>query len=292
MIRWTVLSCFVWISAASACSGDEGSARSSSAATGGTAGSATVTTSSSSGGSTGWVGGAGGAGPTSSASSSTSASSSSSGGAGGMPIDAAGGASNSGAGGTSSDAAAGGNGGGFTAMDAGSDASSVACTPGTGTADVGAKSVLDRKTCLVWEKLPSASMTNKQAAKYCDALTQDGFSDWRVPAPEELATSPSFVANSNAYVTNPIYIPTNSTSDQEGCTGNSHSCNLTQYNAGSIACAWQGVGFSGPVVCVRGTAAGGTTAAAYRAASCMGCSSHVTGATADFKLADCLPFAQ
>jgi hypothetical protein len=157
--------------------------------------------------------------------------------------------------------------------------------------DVGAKSILDRKTCLVWEKASTGSMTNKQAAKYCDQLVQDGISDWRVPAPEALATWPNLAANGNAYVTNPIYIPTNSASDQEGCTGNSHSCNLTEYNAGSHGCAWQGVAFSGPAVCVRGTALPGTTASMYAATSCAACSSHVTGAMADFKMANCLPFA-
>jgi hypothetical protein len=144
---------------------------------------------------------------------------------------------------------------------------------------------------LMFLKAPSM-MTNKQAALYCDQLSQDGFSDWRVAAPEELATWPGLAVDSNAYVTGPIYIPVTAPTVQDGCTGNSHSCNLTQYNAGSLACAWQGVGFVGPTVCVRGTAPAGSLATKYAATTCDSCRSHVTGATADFKIADCLPYAK
>jgi hypothetical protein len=144
---------------------------------------------------------------------------------------------------------------------------------------------------LVFVKAPTA-MTNKQAALYCDQLTQDGFSDWRVAAPEELATWTGLAVDSNAYVTGPTYIPVTAPTVQDGCTGNSHSCNLTQYNAGSLACAWQGVGFVGPTVCVRGTAPAGSLATKYAAQTCDSCRSHVTGAAADFKIADCLPYAK
>jgi hypothetical protein len=204
------------------------------------------------------------------------------------------GASTGGAGGAAGGAGQGGTGGsgGSASTDAGSDAGGPACTPGTGTVDVGAKSILDRKTCLVWEKASTGSMTNKQADKYCDQLDQDGISDWRVPSPEELATWPNLAANSNAYITNPIYIPATSTSDQDGCTNNSHSCNLTEYNAGSLGCAWQGVGFSGPAVCVRGTALPGTTVSMVAATTCAACSAHLTAGAPDlFKIANCLPFA-
>jgi hypothetical protein len=133
-------------------------------------------------------------------------------------------------------------------------------------------------------------MTNKQAAKYCGSLAQDGFDGWRVPAPEELATWPNLAANSNAYVTNPIYIPIAGTV-ADGCTGNSHSCNLSEYNPDSLACAWQGVGFAGPTVCVRGAATQGTTAARFAATACDACKAHVAGAGADFHAADCSPYA-
>jgi Protein of unknown function (DUF1566) len=271
------------LSLLSGCSGDS-PARTTSGSMGGAGGASTVsgggagTSASTATTSTGGTGGAGGsAGSGTGGSGTAGGSGASAGGAGGT----AGGAGQSGAGG----------GGGTSAIDGGSDSGGPACTPGTGTVDVGTKSILDRKTCLVWEKASTGSMTNKQAAKYCDELVQDGISDWRVPAPEELATWPNLAANSNAYITNPIYIPTTSASDQEGCTANSHSCNLTEYNAGSLACAWQGVAFSGPAVCVRGTAQPGTTVTAVSATMCAACSTHVMGATADFKLANCLPFA-
>ncbi|HVR03381.1 MAG TPA: hypothetical protein VMT47_14685, partial [Polyangia bacterium] len=150
----------------------------------------------------------------------------------------------------------------------GGDAPIVDCPGGgTGTQLLGSASLLDLKTCLVWQRAPSTTnMTNKRAGKFCATLVQDGWTDWRVPAPEELATWPNIAANANAnaYVTNPIYIPATDTV-MAGCTGDSHSCNIAEYNAGSLACAWQGVDFAGPFVCVRGTAKPSTTATAYSA---------------------------
>ena len=122
-------------------------------------------------------------------------------------------------------------------------------------------------------------------------MAQDGFSGWRVPAPEELATWPNLTVNDNAYITNPTYIPVAATV-ADGCTGDSHSCNITEYNAGALACAWQGVGFAGPTVCVRGTATGGTTAAPFAAVNCAPCKDQVAGANPSFKVADCRPYAQ
>jgi hypothetical protein len=184
--------------------------------------------------------------------------------------------------------------GGVTdAHEPGGDAPVVDCSAGTGTQLLGSASLLDRKTCLVWQRAPSATnMTNKRAAKFCATLDQDGWTDWRVPAPEELATWPNIAANANAnaYVTNPIYIPIAATV-ADGCMGDSHSCNIAEYNAGSLACAWQGVDFAGPFVCVRGTTKPSTTASAYAAAACDACRSHVGAATADVKIADCLPYA-
>jgi hypothetical protein len=190
-------------------------------------------------------------------------------------------------------AGSGGSGGGAGAPGdaAGADARVVNCTPGSGTESVGAGSLVDNKTCLVWQKMVSGAMTNKQAAKYCDDLSQDGFSDWRTPTPEELATWPNLAADSNAYITGPTYIPAASASVEEGCRGNSHSCNLTEYNAGSIACAWQGVGFVGPTVCVRGAAAPASVPSTYAAATCDACRAHVTGSVPEFKIANCLPYA-
>ncbi|HXI60811.1 MAG TPA: DUF1566 domain-containing protein [Polyangia bacterium] len=174
---------------------------------------------------------------------------------------------------------------------ASADAVAAPCVPGSGVEQIGTASLRDRATCLVWQRAATATpMTNKQAARYCDTLAQDGFSDWRVPAPEELATWPNLAVSDNAFITNPIYVPTAGTL-ADGCTGDSHSCNLAQYNAGAIACAWQGVGFAGPTVCVRGTAAPGTTTARYSATACDACKAHVSGATADFHVADCLPYA-
>lgn len=171
---------------------------------------------------------------------------------------------------------------------ASAEADSAACVPGTGVELIGAASLRDRRTCLIWQRDAAPTvMTNKQGARYCDTLVQDGLSTWRVPAPEELATWPNLAVNDNAFITNPIYVPIAGTV-ADGCAGNSHSCNLTHYGAGAIACAWQGVDFAGPTVCVRGIAAAGTTAAAYAASACDACKAHVAGAAADFHVADCL----
>jgi hypothetical protein len=182
-------------------------------------------------------------------------------------------------------------GGGGAAAGAGAPGSAgaagaVSCTPGTGTEPVGDKSVLDRKTCLTWTKArTSTTMTNKDAAKYCANLDQDGISSWRVPHPEELVTWPDLATDSTAYITGPVYIP-NAGTEQDGCTGNSHSCNLAKYNDASVTCAWQGVGFAGWVECVSGSAAAGTTTAAYSAANCSPCN----GEQSSFKEFDCSPY--
>jgi hypothetical protein len=193
--------------------------------------------------------------------------------------------------GGNSGAGGGGTGTGGSASDAPidaapSDADSGGACPGGG----GGNSIADPKTCLVWQKAAGAARSNKEAAKYCDTLVLDGASDWRVPAPEELATWPNLTANSSAYITNPIYVPT-AGAEADGCNFNSHSCNLTEYNAGTLGCGWQGVGFAGPTVCVRGTARPGTTVDKVAALNCDACKVHLTGSPAEFKPANCLPFA-
>lgn len=170
----------------------------------------------------------------------------------------------------------------------GSGGAPATCTPGSGTQPVGDHSLLDQKTCLTWTKARSTStLTNKQAYTYCNDLTQDGISDWRVPSPEELVTWPGLVTDSTAYITGPIYIPSDAASVMDGCTGDSHSCNIAKYNDTSVTCGWQGVGFAGWVACVSGTAAAGTTNAAYSAASCTPCNSEL----ATFKVTDCSAYA-
>ena len=75
--------------------------------------------------------------------------------------------------------------------------------------------MLDKATCLVWQKTEGASTTNVQGAKQCDELVQDGCSDWRVPRPEERATWPELTSSSNAYITAPTYIPNSAASTEE-----------------------------------------------------------------------------
>jgi hypothetical protein len=147
--------------------------------------------------------------------------------------------------------------------------------------------VRDPKTCLVWLTAASGPRTNVAAAKFCDELVSDGWSDWRVPTPEEMATWPHLQTSSNAYVTGPTYVPS-AARDADGCTGDAHSCNLAHYNPSTITCAWQGVGFTGPSLCVRGAAAPGTIPPTYGAASCEACKGHLGG---EFRAANCLPFA-
>ena len=165
----------------------------------------------------------------------------------------------------------------------GGSAGASPCVSGTGTLPVGADSVLDRKTCLTWTKTRTAMpLTNKAAAKYCADLAQDGISNWRVPHPDELVTWADLATDGTAYITGPVYVPTTGT-EADGCTGNSHSCNIAKYNDNSVTCAWQGVGFTGWVECVSGTPAAGTSSAAYAASSCSPCKSQLL----TFKETDC-----
>jgi hypothetical protein len=161
-----------------------------------------------------------------------------------------------------------------------------ACTPTRSQA-----AVVDPLTCLMWQAQVNAPRTAVAAAKVCEDLVLDGFSDWRVPAPEELATWPALVPDSLAYTTNPTYIGAQAPL-AEGCTGNAHSCNLTNYSAGSIGCAWQGVANTGRFVCVRGSANPGTTRTQFAGAACGNCAPHLSGALPEFKAVNCIPFAR
>jgi hypothetical protein len=56
-------------------------------------------------------------------------------------------------------------------------------------ASVGAESVLDRVTCLEWQRaVPSGTYTQAGAIAYCQQLVLDGHDDWRLPARIELVT--------------------------------------------------------------------------------------------------------
>jgi hypothetical protein len=223
-------------------------------------------------------------------------------GAGGSHAGGSGGGSAAGASGTGGASGAGGHTTGGAAGGAGSEVPGDAspdgtggsspegdvCTPGSGTEDVGTASVRDRATCLTWQKAASGKMTNKQALQYCDELSQDSYDDWRVPTPQELVTWPNLAVSGDAYITGPTYIPASSPSEQEGCTGNSHSCNISEYSEGNLACAWQGVAFAGPAVCVRGVAAVGSLSDKYAAEKCGACAAE---AGSSFKEANCLPYA-
>lgn len=164
-------------------------------------------------------------------------------------------------------------------------ATEPSCTPSSGTEDVGAASFLDKATCLTWQKTNTyvGAVVNRDGAAHCGDLSQDGFDDWRLPTAQELRTYPSLPDSGNAYLAGPIYTPTNAASDMEGCTGNSHSCNLTQYSPGNFACAWQGPGANSyGVLCVRGEAAI-TLDATLAIASCCSASS-------SYKVTDCSAF--
>lgn len=159
------------------------------------------------------------------------------------------------------------------------------CTPSSGAEDVGAASFLDRATCLTWQKTNTyvGAVVNRDGAAHCEGLTQDGFDDWRLPTAQELRTYPNLPDAGNAYLAGPIYIPTNASSEMEGCTGNSHSCNLTQYSPGNFACAWQGPGANSyGLLCVRGEAAVPLDATLAVATCCS--------ASSTYRIADCSAF--
>lgn len=209
---------------------------------------------------------------------STGAGATSSGGDTGSGGDTASGGSTSsggdtGSAGTSGSGGAGGSGGGGAVDD---------CVAGTGTEDVGSGSLRDKATCLMWQKASTkdGAVTNRGALAHCAALVQDGFDDWRLPTTEELRSYPDLEPNGNAYLAGPTFIPSASTSDQEGCVGNSHSCNLTQYSKGNFGCGWQGPGANSyPVLCVRGSSKVALDAAFTAAACCP--------ASLTFKQVDC-----
>ena len=60
-----------------------------------------------------------------------------------------------------------------------------------GPVDDYAGSRLDPRTCLVWQNEKLSPRTNVEAARACDQLVLDGFSDWRVPPPRSWPPGPT-----------------------------------------------------------------------------------------------------
>ena len=61
--------------------------------------------------------------------------------------------------------------------------------------DNGDDTVTDVKTGLMWQQTTSSKMNWEDAIKYCESLSQAGFSDWRLPIREELRS----IVNYNKY---------------------------------------------------------------------------------------------
>ena len=58
------------------------------------------------------------------------------------------------------------------------------------------KVVLDNNTALMWQQtMPSSTYTWANAVSYCNGLTYAGYSDWRLPSPEEFQT----ISNNGRY---------------------------------------------------------------------------------------------
>ena len=164
------------------------------------------------------------------------------------------------------------------------DPESWACPTGAGAVPVGADSLADPATCLIWQATSPGAHSNREATLFCETLEQDGFADWRVPRPEELASHPSLAPASNAYITNPVYLRGEAQDPATGCAADAHSCNLSHYSQGNLGCAWQGVGFRGPLLCVRGDALVDSLPLAFAATNCTPCSAPVGS---NFNVADC-----
>ncbi len=201
----------------------------------------------------------------------------------GGAIGTGGGSSDGGTGGTGAVAGTGassGSGGG-DGDTGGTGGGAPACTPGTGTEDVGTDSFLDRATCLTWQKSAtiSGSINARDALTHCNELTQDGLT-WRLPTGPEIATYPGLPTNNFAYVAGPTFRPQSAPDDATGCATDTHTCNLAQYSTGNFTCAWQGPGGNPyPVLCVSGETPSGLDSA-YEPATC--CSSSST-----FQPGDC-----
>ncbi|UJR78173.1 DUF1566 domain-containing protein [Sandaracinus amylolyticus] len=129
-----------------------------------------------------------------------------------------------------------------------------ACTPSSGTTEIGPDVVRDDATCLMWEAHPGfVGGGNWEPAKaYCGALTAGGFDDWRMPTVTELASLPlSAIPWIGRLGTAPRYVPSGATD-----LGNFHYCGITHWDtAGALGCGWVGPGNSDGTICVRGTAA-------------------------------------
>ena len=152
---------------------------------------------------------------------------------------------------------------------AGSGGAVATCTPGTGTTDIDGDTVLDNHTCLTWQKTIHATGQNWLAEnQYCDDLTQGGFSDWRMPTLEELASWPIHGPDGGNIMTSPRYVGPTWTDEQKN--GDFHLCMRTFYQAG---CGWQGSQNVYGTVCVRGQ---GTNLTAFDKVCDNTCTTHLT----------------
>lgn len=115
--------------------------------------------------------------------------------------------------------------------------------------------VLDNNTGLMWQQtIPTSTYTWEDAGSYCDSLTYAGYSDWRLPTPQEL----------QAIVDNSKYNPAIDTTYFPDTPGNEFWSSSTittdstwayymDFNDGYIIAQYLGGSYSYYVRCVRGT---------------------------------------
>jgi hypothetical protein len=144
----------------------------------------------------------------------------------------------------------------------------VQCVTGTGTTDIDPDTVLDNKTCLMWQKTNHTAGDNwSQANQYCDMLVQAGFDDWRMPTWEELYTWPIPGPSGGNLLTAPRYVGATWTDMQKAT--DFHVCMRTFY--GAEGCGWQGYANTYGTVCVRGVGKNLPSLGQ----SCMTCAQHL-----------------
>ena len=92
--------------------------------------------------------------------------------------------------------------------------------------------VIDKNTGLIWQQtIPTEQYTSESAINYCENLTYAGYSDWRLPTPEELLT---IVDNGKDPAIDTTYFPGNHAWFWSHDGSDSNRCTLVTLSSGAI----------------------------------------------------------
>ncbi|MEM7153693.1 MAG: DUF1566 domain-containing protein [Myxococcota bacterium] len=140
--------------------------------------------------------------------------------------------------------------------DSGSDETSAGmdCVPGDGWEAVGSAAFVDNTTCLMWtNEVQAMGSSWVDIAAHCDALSLEGYDDWRMPTTAEALSLPVDAFNDpywGAALTSPRFVAPGTAPEQ--VDGTFHICAVAWFNSVDATCQWWGPANTNGTFCVRG----------------------------------------